>query len=391
MRKTVIFAAFVAAMGAASCQRAEVKEVSTSFTFGIQQPESQTKTDLYGVNEIHWTTGDQISIQCADREVFTLSSGAGTKVGTFSVNKDVTISDNTLVIYPASLSPNWETTDKAGWHITLPDTYEWSSRGLKAPMMAYISFENPSWQGFKMVTGALKVDIYDIPANANKLVFTAPGKRVSGLFRLHEAEGTEDIVAEDGDVNNTITITFEAGTATSRTFFIPLPVGTYTNFTLQMYEDATPISGTGRRSTVSVAVRKVHYLPSFSYGATDPELVLWEGEKFLGDSWNFNISDISAAAFATAKTGQTITIYGTTSAYADDEPNNIWTYRAIILSKLNPWSILTDGNKSLAWGADANQPFEQSAVLTENDVTDLKAGGMAITGTRVTVTKVTLK
>ena len=386
MKKTVFIAALVAAMGAASCQKAEVKVPCTTVTLGIEQ--SQTKTDLHGIKEIQGAEGDQISLRCGENwEAFTLTSGAGTKVGTFSVAKDVAINNNSLAVYPASLSPEWTTSDASGWHITLPDTYAWSARGLKAPMMTYISEEHPSWQSFVMVTGAIKVDIYDIPANANKLVFTAPGKRVSGQFRLHETEGTNDVHAEDAAVNNTVTITFEAGSATSRTFLIPLPAGTYNNFTLQMYEDSTPIAGTGRKSSVTVDSKKIHYLKPFALGATSPELVIWEGEKIFGNDWLTSITDMVAGMWANAVSGQTVTIYGRGSSYTE----GAWTYRALIVCKLSPWEDLKDGNKILEWGSEAGEPFQQSFVLSDNDVTDIKAGGIAITGTRAIVTKVTLQ
>ena len=388
MKRTVLFAAIVAAMSVAACQSAEDRTPFTSVTLGIEQWDSATKTDIHGCRDIFWTSGDQISLKCGSEwEAFTLSSGEGTAVGTFSINKDVTINNNSLAVYPATLSPEWTTSDAPGWHITLPDTYAWSARGLKAPMMTYISEENPSWQSFVMATGAIKVDIYDIPANANKLVFTAPGNRVSGQFRLHETEGTNDVHAEDAAVNNTVTITFEAGSATSRTFLIPLPAGTYNNFTLQMYEDATPIAGTGRKSSVTVDSKKIHYLKPFALGATSPELVIWEGEKFLGDNWEYNISDMVAGMWANAVSGQTVTIYGRGSSYTE----GAWTYRALIVCKLSPWGALTDGNKNLAWGSEAGEPFQQSFVLSDNDVTDIKAGGIAITGTRAIVTKVTLQ
>ena len=97
-----------------------------------------------------------------------------------------------------------------------------------------------------------------------------------------------------------------------------------------------------------------------------------------------------AAFWAGAKTGQTLTISGHTSSYADAE-NSIWTYRAIILSRLSPWQALTDGNKNIEFSSDANLPYTQSVVLTANDVADLKAGGLAITGTRVYIDKITIK
>lgn len=399
MRKTVIFAAFVAAMGAASCQRAEIKEVSTSFTFGIQQPESQTKTDLYGVNEIHWATGDQVYLNCGSWEAFTLSSGAGTRVGTFTINKDVTINNNgTLALYPATLSPEWTTSDAAGWHITLPDSYEWSARGIKAPMMTYLNETNPAWQEFTIITSAIKVDVSDIPANADKLVFTAPGKRVSGQFRIHEVEGTKDVVTEDSAEKNTVSITFPAGTADVMTFIIPVPVGTYTNFTLQFYEGDTPIAGTGRRSSLTVATQKIHYLPAYSCSTTPaqkPETVIWEGNYEVG-SWTGMTDLANAAAFANLKDGSVLTVYGTEAIDTGE-----WI---ALLIKRGDWNYFFDNDTvksesymKQAWASGVNSTFKYEFPLNTSTTdlatiyNEIKSYGLLFSGLNINITKITLK
>lgn len=187
---------------------------------GIGIPE--TKTTLYGTKNIYWKTGDKILAKVDEGyEAFTLNEGAGSENATFTYSG----SGSTLVGgapafygYKIGESGGFSVTDAT--HVILPDTYAWSDQGLQAPMMDADGTDGAG--KFSLMGAVLKVDVENIPAAANKLVFTATGKNISGAYEVTSGE----LVLTTGS-NSTITITFTAGEATTRTFFIPLPTGTY--------------------------------------------------------------------------------------------------------------------------------------------------------------------
>ena len=394
--KKVLFFSGVALLFAAACNKAEVTvntPTDSLVTFTIAQPD-QTKTDLYGVASINWAEGDAILLNCNyTYEVFTLREGAGTKVGVFGNSEGKVYSNeldtySTSAYYPETVNPRWMDGEQgSGWYITAPAEYVWKEQGLKAPMMTYLSTPHPEWQNFKAITGVLKVDISGIPATADRLVFTAPGKQVSGDFLVDS--NAMKISALDAETGNTITITFPAGEATFRSFCIPVPEGTYDGFKLQFYAGDTPIDGTGRTSSVTLAARDIVYLKPYSCDETTPERVIWQGPKFLGDSWDYSIGDIKGPFMTGINPveGQTLTLYCTASSYDEGE----WTYRCAIICKCDPWGALTDGNKELAIGKGPGVKFTLTTTLTANDVADIKAAGFAVTGTRLIVDKITLK
>lgn len=459
------------------------EEEFTIITLGIESVE--TKTDLYGTKTILWGEGDAISVdtQSDGPQTFTLVSGSGTGTATFSHSGTVTIGTGRTTFYPASMNPNYS----SGWHVTLPDTYAWSQDGIKAPMYAWIA---NGYDYFKLMTGVLKLDIYNIPAAADKLVFTTVDQQVSGDMVF---DGT-DVDTSADDTNKTITITFTAGEESARSFFIPLPVGTYASgatVELKNSSDVTLVKKTA--PSITVARGDIVYLPAiacstvstvlwegtkefttwadwdsvpawsitgiwstftagnvlkfnfssvssgcwfkvyykdadwnwqtlFEEGVAEgsesythtltsedivnlsirnymvissqncvltsievidnkPESVLWKGSLDLGtdDSWENNLMDLGSAFWANVSAGKIITVY-----YTEKSQTNDW--RPLQLQYMgSPWVTFADGGHNV----DGTKFF--SYKLTSEDAANLKSYGLAINGTGLIVTKITLK
>lgn len=467
----------------------------TFINLGVEQ--SVTKTSLTGTVDILWSAGDQIAVDTYSdgMKTFTLVDGEGTASGTFSYPGTVTVTGGEYgrtTFYPASMDPVYNGGDEK-WHITLPDEYTWSEQGIKAPMYTWIG---KSYDYLKMMGGVLKVDAYNIPSDADKLVFTTSNQKVSGEFAF---DGT-DIDTSDDDVNKTITISFTAGALSSRTFFIPVPVGNYTaGATIQLKDSGNNVLKNKTAPALSVARGEIKYLPAIDCNAarassnifsgshnTDyyvsekvefdfsgvqegdiirftftensavvdaansganakdpvdswaiqfsdpswaalfniglisghtthdfyvtssmatalssleyvylsgyavtvtsidlipakPETVLWVGSVCLGTGWSWDttLSDsngISNASFwSTLASGKILTIHYTPESAGD-----------ISLCKNSPWStIITTRTNTYTTALPIT--------LTSGYVTEIKAGGIAIQGTNVTVTKITLK
>lgn len=287
----------VVALLMVSCNKnQDMTPKSTSLSFTIEQTE--TKTALYGANHIRWETGDQLSIPVGtgdEYKVFTLSSGANTQTGTFSISEDVTIKED-WAFYGATVnSPKWVT---GGISINVPAEIAYTDQGIKAPMAAYLN----EYKSFSLATGVLKVDVYGIPDEARKLVFNSNGKKVAGDLVFDTS--TAQILSEDGASNNTITITFAAGQS-NRSFFIPLPAATYTNFSIELQTaESAAISGTHKSGTLTIAKNKIVFAPaitlntaSYDLLATSQSYTAWTGISYE----NTALETVSGGAFTTWK------------------------------------------------------------------------------------------
>lgn len=283
MKKT-LFVLAVAATVISACNKEPEAVVpsphKTSVTVGIVDP--ATKTQLAGTVELLWSAGDAILIQDENYQykTFTLEGAGGTANGTFSINEEVTIMggvNGAQSFYPETLNPTYldEST-----HVTLPDTYTWSEAGVKAPMYAWLNKTEP-WDYFKMMTSIIKLDVYNIPAEACKLVFTANGQVVSGDYVFPY----DCIPVVSGTSNNSITITFTAGEKTNRTFFIPVPHGSYSagaTFELKNSSDVQLAKKTA--PAISVAKESICFFPAINFSAQKTKMTVWEGSVNVGES-----------------------------------------------------------------------------------------------------------
>lgn len=302
MKKIIILSTIIAAMSIASCQKPEdaspVSPARTDISFSLS--DNQTKTNLVGVNTLVWSNGDALSIydsESSSYKTFTLSSGAGTNEATFSIAESVTIGNSATAFYPETMTPGYDTY----YTVKLPASYTWSDSGVKAPMIGWVNQTDPY---MSMMTGVIKIDVYNIPSSAKKLVFkTLNGKKVSGSFTLVSTEddtkNTIATVATETAADQMITIDFSTEEyAASRTFFIPVPSGEYT-FSVQMLASAdAAIDGTLKKltvSTLSVAAKKIVYAPAISFGSYSYTLLNSNTEKNAWDAISFTNNDLSTA------------------------------------------------------------------------------------------------
>ena len=285
MKRALLLSAYVAlAFLFSSCEKeanqnvVETTPEVTRVHFGIDL--QNTKTDLLETTTVVWSTGDVISIEGTDNVMheFTLEGVGGSASGTFACAGDVALKTKATSVYPSSLAPNYQGDEK--WHVTVPSEIAWSEDGVKAPMIAWL---NGDWNYFVLLGGVIKVDVYNIPATAEQLVFTTDNQKVSGDFAL---DGNQ-LSTSSSTTEKTITITFDNDGTLNRTFFIPLPVGTYTNCTIDVQTGAGVSLKKKKASSVSVVKNAISYLPAINCVSGKSSDVMLDS-SFDVANWAFN-------------------------------------------------------------------------------------------------------
>lgn len=336
-----------------------------------------TKTAVTGFSDVVWSQGDAIAVHNGTTfKTFTLASGAGTAAGTFSGN----LAENetpVLAVYPDAAANSLE---NGVLTVTLPATYTYSEMGLNAPMVATV-VENVL--EFKHIGGAVKFDVANIPAEATSFVFTT-NKAVTGDFQV-----TDGVVAAgNGPENNTVTITFDAGTVKNGTFIVPLPVGEYAGFTVALKaENGDVIEGTSKTSekTLTVARKKLSAFPAYSAVATGTE-VLWEGTKDVYYSTPF-VGLSSPGAVANFTEGGIIRVHYTAIDPAD-KPEDVTIYGdspTLVLGKPDfSGDITFDGGVYHGLSVEGGT----YDIALDAELLEAISGGVLITGQLYTITKV---
>ena len=181
-----------------------------------------------------WQSGDLISVLATDGNFydFILESGVGNYeaefVGSIPENAYVT----TVATYPRIVSNGSANTVLVGstLNYNLPATWTYVKDVSNVPMVAAFS-ENATHMAFKQVGGVMRFPVKNMPTEA-KFIITMEDKTITGAFPV--------------DINNLGTSAMTAGSSASELvinysseidgayaeFNVPVPTGTYNNFTL---------------------------------------------------------------------------------------------------------------------------------------------------------------
>ncbi|MCR5408986.1 MAG: hypothetical protein K6E61_07790 [Bacteroidales bacterium] len=376
MKKVFCFIFALACMLA--CNKASEEAIpvqkKTTISVGIDLP--QTKTELTRNVDILWSEGDKVAVDTdSGIKVFTLESGRGSAFGTFSINEAVTVKSSATSFYPASMSPSYNSEDTK-WHVNLPATYEWAENQVQAPMYAWL---NGGYNSFRLLTSVIKVDIYNIPEDASKLVFTTFGEVVSGDYVF----GGDCLEVVAGESNKSITINFTAGDAADRTFFIPVPYGSYSAGATFVLKNSANESLATKTTPAAIKVGKqaVSYFPAINFSAQKTKMIVWEGSKNVGESeWENFALPMDLELWKSLPVGTDVTVYlSRTDAgkYAQMQPACQYTSEW-------KWSDLADGAEV------TGETTQRTFTLTDDNVAKLTndCQSFIIRGENFTLTKV---
>ena len=195
--------------------------------------EELTKVSSDNAGAFKWQNGDVITIVTDNDNIrqFT-TSDSGTSAD-FTGKIPDTDEVGKYAMYPASES-HVASGDALTFHIDGDMT--WNADASNMPMLGKISGGSATFQA---VGGALKLVCFNIPAEADFLLFSATNKQISGDFAIADASIAAPVIATSAKAagNNEILINFSANYSASKVFYIPLPTGTIDGFTVSLLDD----------------------------------------------------------------------------------------------------------------------------------------------------------
>lgn len=197
-----------------------------------------------------WTSDDAISVWDGDSyETYTYSGEDNKFNGSAS-------SISGYAIYPYGSHPNYSGDGLP--QVNLSSTYNYGS--TNAIMLAKVQ-GNSDNLSFSHLGGLMRFTIKNIPSDATSFTFTA-NSGITGNFQVVQENGANVIKAATASNNQTVTINF-TGSETERTFYVPLPVGTYNGFTITV-GSSTYIS----QATNTINRRTLLLMPTFTCDGT---------------------------------------------------------------------------------------------------------------------------
>ena len=218
---------------------------------------AKTRSVVTEGGEFSWTDGDKISVQKQNGKFATYIYGNDSRFALDSQETPATLSG--VAYYPA----NENHTPTA---FILPAEYnlEDNTKNTNAPMIASVE-EGTTDFSFKHMGGVLRFIFRNVPAEANKFVFTTD-KAIAGEFNVvTESDGTQVIKTVDASSsNNTITINFTKGQSADMTFYVPMPIGTYTGMSVTFYDGENKLWSTSTTADNTIGRASLLLMPTLT-------------------------------------------------------------------------------------------------------------------------------
>ncbi len=289
MKARIIFGLSTLALLAAGCQKENFQEgvqglQTRTFRAVMEQP-ADTKASVTNEGVFSWNNGDPVTVVDNTGAISEATVTVSGSEAAFSTS----FTDPAYATYPHIV--NAVAADGKLTSVNLPSGYTAYKGGLNAPMAADLSTVQDV-ANFRHLTGVLKVSFRSVPAGVDKFVFTTD-KNITGIFGLDMDEAIPQIELADASGANGGTVTFtveETAADAFLDFYIPLPVGEYGSFTLQLFDGETlkfsKSTTQGRKYTIArrdLALLPLLYVEECEY--VDLGLsVLWATKNVGADS-----------------------------------------------------------------------------------------------------------
>lgn len=235
----------------------QVKQNTKGFTATI---EGASRSDVTEQGTFSWTAGDAISVY-TEAGTFDTYANSEADVNTFvfaPIDEENAGTPTGYAIYPAG---DGHKIDGETVTINLPENYDYGS--TNAPMLATIT-EGSSTLAFNHLGGLMRFVVKGVPGGASSFVFTTTNDILTGNYSVIDGQIYKDGENEVND-NNSVTINFtKLTTATEMVFFVPLPVGTYGNYTVAIKGTGVDLFHSSTGVTNTIGRRTMLLMPEFS-------------------------------------------------------------------------------------------------------------------------------
>lgn len=243
MKKIFILGISVSALLLSNCSNEEIIEkapAGNTVVTAVMESGNDARSNVDDKGFFTWTKGDDIAVYTTTDDgnkwsQFSLQGQGGTATGSFSGTLVGTNAKTSkCAVYPYHEGKHSLTGRALTFH--LPDAYTYQEGNTNAPMLALIAKDGDANFDFKHLGGVIRFKINNVPAQTTQLVFTT-SHQITGDFTVTDIQAADAQISTPGTSasgNNAVTIHMEASDVpANKVFYIPMPVGTYTQMTLE--------------------------------------------------------------------------------------------------------------------------------------------------------------
>lgn len=256
MKKTVFYA-FAAALALVSCAKEQAPVVSNEVVTRIYAAMDPVKSTV-GIDgttaHFSWTSGEVISVATA--EGFTDFTCANTSTGEFTHAGEVTPLN--VAVSPAQTTDKF--TSETNFKVGLPAVYTYVEGKTNAILVG------TKGEGDKYIFGhaaaLLSITYENLPEGTKGISVTAD-EEIAGIVTLSGTSASAIEIKNDnaGLSEKTVSISHDAtvGNTASRTYYLPLPTGTYETITFHLIHENDAIETSTTKTVKNVTLERGNY------------------------------------------------------------------------------------------------------------------------------------
>ena len=226
------------------CQQAEldtpeekgaVEMQTVTISAGIGGTDTKASLDSQ-TGAFTWQSGDVISVLATDGKFydFTLDGEAGGKEAEFKGNIPQDAEITTVATYPAIVANGTENTffSESTLNYVLPAAWDYTKDVSNVPMVATFGEGEPDHMSFKQIGGVMRFPVKNLPKEA-KFVVTMNDKTITGQFPIDVKSLGEAAMTAGAAASSEVVINYSSDVdGADAVFNVPVPTGTYNNFTV---------------------------------------------------------------------------------------------------------------------------------------------------------------
>lgn len=199
-------------------------------TFENLNGDSVTKAAMTDEGTFNWQNGDKAAFAESTGSSYCSGTNSSTSAtAVFELENKCTFTENSWALYPFDLTSDQT---PASLNVKVPTLREWAEGQTNVAMYGVKKASAASFN-FNHMGGLVRVRVNNVPTDAREFVFKASGYKINGVFAVVEENDFKVIKTSSSGTESeqTYTLTWDDAPAAENTmdFYIPLPVGTYSN------------------------------------------------------------------------------------------------------------------------------------------------------------------
>lgn len=255
MKKTIFYLAgsFAIVVGCSKESEAPVTSepaVQKTIIKAVADPMTKTTIDIVGTQGVYsWEADEEIAVFNGTKALSFVSEDPDD--GTFSYSGGESTATLSYGVSPVSA---YTAVDADSYQLELKSNYTgYVSKVSNAVMVAGAPVEEGGYQKFtfKHAAALIRFTYENVPVGTTGLRFSTTDKNINGVYTVSGTTPELTQANATGTTSTTLTLASAVSSAnTTIVFYVPIPTGDYTDFTVTLFNGEGDIAATGKTMTV---------------------------------------------------------------------------------------------------------------------------------------------